>query len=72
MTFKRYGGPWQVFRAFTATVLIGWAHSIHFRATMDTARVLTELEDEARRRKHDGTCDIPEPRPIYINPQARP
>ena len=47
---RRYGGPWQEFRAFVAEVLIGWAQSIHFRATMDLARALIELEDEALRR----------------------
>ncbi len=42
----RYGGPWQELRAYLATVLIGWAQTAHFRATMDVARALTAIEDE--------------------------
>jgi hypothetical protein len=71
MIFNRYGGPWQEFRAYVATVLFGWAQSIHFPATMDLAKSLAALEAEARQR-NDATCDVPDARPIFINPDARP
>jgi hypothetical protein len=47
MIFNRYGGPWQEFRAYVATILLGWAQSVHFAATMDLAKCLAALEAEA-------------------------
>lgn len=51
---KRYGGPWQEFRAFVATILLGLALKIHSEVTFDSAEALTELRHSFE-GANDGT-----------------
>lgn len=70
-----YGGAWQEFRAYLALVLFGWAQSVHFGCTVDMARALTAMEEQAwadaladvsRQAQcpapDNASCDIPDAR----------
>lgn len=50
----KYGGPWQEFRAYLATILFGWAQVAHFTATVDLACSLAAMAEAAKNgHRHD-------------------